>query len=212
MQTNRPTRPTNFKRRLTSTALSLCFIGLTACQTLPTKPINTTPVLAGEQITPHRLDSFNISGKMGFINKEKQQSASAFYTWAQEQERFAMQLEGALGVGYTLIEYNGTTATLTNAELGTVTADSPEQLLAKATGWNAPISQLPYWISGSPTPTDTKQATEQTVDGQHRLAMATNGDWSASFRYADDSSKLPKKIIAKHQNGSKVTLIIKHNQ
>ncbi len=205
MQTN---RPTNFKRRLTSTALSLCFIGLTACQTLPTKPIDTTPVLEGEQIKPHRLDSFNISGKMGFINKEKQQSASAFYTWAQEQERFAMQLEGALGVGYTLIEYNGKTATLTNAELGTVTADSPEQLLNKATGWKAPISQLPYWISGSPTPTDT----EQTIDSQHRLATSTNGDWSASFRYAYDSSKLPRKIIAKHQNGSKVTLIIKHNQ
>ncbi len=196
----------NYQKLLTTSALSLCFFGLTACQTVPTQPTNTITVVNQKKLTPNRLDNFNISGKMGFVDKAKKQSGSAFYTWVQEKQRFAMQLEGALGIGYTLIEFNGTTASLTNAQVGKVTANSPEKLLAKATGWKAPISQLPYWISGSPAPSDNTQM----LDNQNRLSTASNGDWSATFSYQNDN-KLPRKIVSKHKNGSKVTLIIKHN-
>ncbi len=195
----------NYQKLLIS-VLSLCFFGLTACQTVPKQEKTTTTVINQKKLTPKRLENFNISGKMGFVDMAKKQSGSAFYTWVQEKQRFSMQLEGALGIGYTLIEFNGKTASLTNAEVGTVTANSPEKLLAKATGWKAPISQLPYWISGYPAPSDNSQK----LDNQNRLSTASNGNWSASFSYQDDN-KLPRKIVSKHKNGSKVTLIIKHN-
>ncbi len=187
-------------QRLLAVALPLC-LSVTACQSVPI-PHSTT----AQAQQPHRLDSFDIYGKFGFVNADRSQSGSAFYQWKQKQERFAMQLEGALGIGATNIQYNGSQAQLTNATIGTITAKTPEELLIKATPFQAPISQLPYWISGSPAPSDVND----TWDDQKRLATATNGNWTAQFSYANDA-KLPKKIVARHKDKTKVVLTIKHN-
>lgn len=40
------------------------------------------------------------------------QGGSAFYAWGQQNDRFAIELIGALGIGKTNIEYDGQTATL----------------------------------------------------------------------------------------------------
>ena len=177
------------------------------CQSLPSKNTTTTP---SSVIQPQKLNNFNINGKIGVTapaNGSENQGGSAFYAWAQKNDRFAIELIGALGIGKTNIEYDGNTATLVSEKTGTLTASDPETLLQKATGWQAPISQMPYWISGRAAPSDSKPQ----LDNQNRLISSVNGNWSASFTYKGND-KLPTKISATQPTGQKVVMTINHQK
>lgn len=194
-------------------ALSAALVATTGCQSMRTKstPVQptVTPTAAANVLTPTKLDSFMINGKIGIVTpateRAKAQAGSAFYAWGQQNERFAIELMGALGLGKTNIEYDGQTATLVSEKTGTLTANSPDELLLKATGWQVPISQLPYWISGHPTPTDTGHQ----IDTSGRLAAAINGDWTANFTY-EGAQTLPSKISVRNTQGHKVVMTINH--
>ncbi|WP_131668482.1 lipoprotein insertase outer membrane protein LolB [Psychrobacter pygoscelis] len=200
-------------RTLAFVALSAALVTASGCQSMHTKtqplPSTTAPAPSANVLTPAKLDSFMISGKIGITTAATEQQAaqagSAFYAWGQENERFVIELMGALGLGKTNISYDGQTATLVSEKTGTLSANSPDELLQKATGWQVPISQLPYWISGHPTPTDTGHQ----VDNSGRLVAAINGDWTASFSYDGDKT-LPSKILARHDQGHKVVMTIIH--
>ncbi|MGB2139978.1 MAG: lipoprotein insertase outer membrane protein LolB [Psychrobacter sp.] len=186
----------------------------TGCQSIPSSQADatTTPTLQAQ-----KLESFTINGKIGVTtptgpsassadgSNASKQGGSAFYTWGQEDNRFAIELMGALGIGKTNIEYDGQTATLVSEKTGSLSAEDPEALLQKATGWQAPISQMPYWISGRSAPSDTAPQ----VDSQNRLISSVNGNWSAKFAY-DGDNKLPNKIIATQPQGQKVVMTINH--
>ena len=151
------------KKSFAGLVLAASVLGITGCQTtqnLGTAPNSTTEmVTGGASQYPALLQSFNIRGKIGVTTPKTETSAaqtgSAFYVWAQEDERFAIDLTGALGIGHTVIEYDGNSAKLVSERTGEITAATPEELLLQATGWQAPISQLRYWISGRPAPSDT---------------------------------------------------------
>lgn len=211
-----------FLNSLTITIAVLGSLAITGCQTVCSQPTvttatttATTPVVnsqsalstnptAGTQQTAVAVpQKFDINGKIGITTP--QQAGSAFYTWGQNGRSFAINLAGALNAGQTDIRYNGQTATLTN-EKGTITADSPEDLLYQATKWQAPISQLPYWIMGQAAPSDAGNK----HDAQNRLTTAINGDWNAEFAYASDKDKLPNRITMRHPAGYKVVLTINH--
>lgn len=178
------------------------------CQSLPAKNTSTKPT---PTIQAQKLDNFNITGKIGVTapangsTNAAAQGGSAFYAWGQQNERFAIELIGALGIGKTNIEYDGQTATLVSEKTGALTANNPETLLQKATGWQAPISQMPYWISGRSAPSDS---TPQT-DAQGRLISSVNGNWTANFTYKGND-KLPNKISAVQPQGQKVVMTINH--
>ncbi|WP_296402180.1 lipoprotein insertase outer membrane protein LolB [Psychrobacter sp.] len=188
----------------------------TGCQT--TQQMGTAPNVSSDVITagapqyPELLQRFNIGGKIGITipktDTSNAKSGSAFYVWAQEQDRFAIDLTGALGIGHTVIEYNGNSATLVSEQTGEIKAASPEELLLRATGWQAPISQLRYWISGRPAPSDTNSK----VDAQGRLESSQNGDWVASFSYNsnDASIRIPSKITVVRADGYRVIMTISH--
>ncbi|KRU22827.1 lipoprotein insertase outer membrane protein LolB [Psychrobacter piscatorii] len=194
------------------TAIATTMVITSGCQSL--KTANTShqsgTMIQGQNADqPKKLESFNITGKIGVTTPANDtsgtQGGSAFYAWGQENDRFAIELIGALGIGKTNIEYNGQTATLVSEKTGTLTADDPEELLQKATGWQAPISQMPYWISGRPAPSDS----DPQLDAQNRLISSVNGDWSASFTYKGND-KLPSKISAVQPQGNKVVMTINH--
>lgn len=205
----------NFSIKSLTLLALVATLGVTSgCQTMHAKPTSPTTGQALSKppvspVTPAKLDSFMINGKIGVTtaateNREAQ-AGSAFYAWGQQNERFAIELMGALGIGKTNIDYDGQTATLVSEKAGTLTANSPDELLQKATGWQVPISQLPYWISGRSAPSDTGQQLD--VDG--RLVAAINGNWTGEFSYANGQS-LPNKITARHQSGHKVVMTINH--
>lgn len=186
---------------------------VTGCQTtqhMGTTPNATSGVVTGSAQYPELLQSFNIRGKIGITTPKTQnseaQTGSAFYVWAQEQERFAIDLTGALGIGHTVIEYDGRSATLVSDRTGEIKAASPEDLLLQATGWQAPISQLRHWISGRPAPSDTNSQ----LDAQGRLQSSQNGDWVASFSYNNANTRTPNKISVTRADGHKVIMTISH--
>ncbi|WP_186475245.1 lipoprotein insertase outer membrane protein LolB [Psychrobacter sp. KCTC 72983] len=193
------------------TAIATTMVITSGCQSLKTANATNQPTTMQAQNAdqPKKLESFNITGKIGVTipanDTSGTQGGSAFYAWGQENDRFAIELIGALGIGKTNIEYNGQTATLVSEKTGTLTADDPEELLQKATGWQAPISQMPYWISGRPAPSDSAPQ----LDAQNRLIRSVNGDWSASFTYKGND-KLPSKISAVQPQGNKVVMTINH--
>ncbi|MEZ7501625.1 lipoprotein insertase outer membrane protein LolB [Psychrobacter sp. Arc29] len=198
--------------KLTLLATMATAIAITSgCQSLKTNNTTNQPTtMQGQNANqPKKLEDFNITGKIGVTmpasDTSGTQGGSAFYAWGQQNDRFAIELIGALGIGKTNIEYNGQTATLVSEKTGTLTADDPETLLKKATGWQAPISQMPYWISGRPAPSDSAPQ----LDAQNRLVSSVNGDWSASFTYKGDD-KLPSKISAVQPQGNKVVMTINH--
>ena len=196
------------------TALTTALFITSGCQSLKTanatnQPIGTVQGQNAEQ--PKKLENFNITGKIGVTTPGKDntgnQGGSAFYAWGQQDDRFAIELIGALGIGKTNIEYNGQSATLISEKTGTLTATDPETLLKKATGWQAPILQMPYWISGRPAPSDSAPQ----LDAQNRLISAVNGEWQASFTYKGND-KLPNKISAVQSQGNKVVMTIDHQK
>lgn len=181
-------------------ALSTCLL-ISACQSLPKTTTSVTPTPS-----PAGKIAFHTTGKIGITtNSPNGRTAdSAFYTWAQEDERFTINLTGVLGVGATQIRYDGRTATLTNTQT-TLTADSPNELLRKATGWHAPIDKLPHWVMGRTADGDT----DSTFDGD-RLTQSTNGDWIATFDYKDTSPQ-PSRISMTHKDSHKVVMTINHS-
>lgn len=193
-------------------AVTTALVITSGCQSLKTANATNQPstTLQGQNAeSPQKLENFNITGKIGVTMPANDttgtQGGSAFYAWGQQNDRFAIELIGALGIGKTNIEYNGQTATLVSEKTGTLTADDPETLLKKATGWQAPISQMPYWISGRPAPSDSAPQ----LDDQNRLINSVNGEWTASFTYKG-SDKLPNKISAVLPQGNKVVMTINH--
>lgn len=148
-------------------------------------PLPTTPA----SITPPMPQSFQLTGKIGV--RTPQQSGSAFYAWGQQGQRFSIDLSGALGIGQTTIESNGTRFVLQNANTGRLEADQPEILLEQATGWRAPISLLPTWIMGLPD----QASSPATYDTQQRLLTLTEQGWSVRFDYADDQALRPSKLV-----------------
>ena len=191
-------------------ALTTALMITSGCQSLKTANATNQPI-GTIQEQPKKLESFNITGKIGVTTPSKDnsgnQGGSAFYAWGQQNDRFAIELIGALGIGKTNIEYNGQSATLVSEKTGTLTADDPETLLKKATGWQAPISQMPYWISGRPAPSDSAPQ----LDAQNRLISSVNGEWQANFTYKGND-KLPNKISAMQSQGNKVVMTIDHQK
>lgn len=196
------------------TAMTASVAILSGCQSMKTSntPNQPTDIIQGQNAEqPKKLESFNITGKIGVTTPASgttgTQGGSAFYAWGQQNDRFAIELIGALGIGKTNIEYNGQSATLVSEKTGTLNATDPETLLKKATGWQAPISQMPYWISGRSAPSDSAPQ----LDAQNRLISSINGEWQASFSYKGND-KLPNKISAVQSQGNKVVMTIDHKK
>lgn len=181
---------------------SLAVLLLTGCQNLHTP----TPVILPASVSASDINRFNITGKIGIttISDNTKQAGSAFYAWGQDDKRFAIDLTGALGIGATHIRYDGKTATLHN-EQGQISADNADELLTKATGWHAPISQLPYWVLGKSAPSDS-----DTQLDNGRLHQATNQNWTARFEYANDDNR-PNRLVITHTDGHRVVMTINHS-
>ncbi len=198
-------------------------IGLSGCQTLrvprlpnvPTIPIS--PVITTTGVgnnTPNSVTThFSITGKIGV--KTPKQSGSAFYAWAQDGDRFAIDLTGALGIGQTHIEGIPGKVSLNSAKTGLLEAETPEELLTRATGWLAPISYLPSWIEGRAV----ERNSTSTRDAQNRLATLNEGGWDVTFSYDNQpSSKTPIRLVMNQLSptdttqSNRVILTIQHQE
>lgn len=174
---------------------------LTGCQQIvkPEAPLATPLVQANNH--------FELQGKIGV--KTAQQSGSAFFTWVQEQENFDIELTGILGVGKTQISGRNGEVTLNSAKTGLIQAESAEELLQRATGWQAPITHLVDWVQAR-SATTTAQIQKDSTD---RVIQIIEDGWTVDLSY-NEKAELPYRLILKQalESGkeNRITMVIQN--
>lgn len=178
---------------------SIGAVALTGCQSIATKP----PVASATQ-SPNQ---FSLQGKIGV--KSPQQSGSAFFVWEQNEDQFDIELSGILGIGKTQISGQPGQVSLNSAKTGLITAETPEELLERATGWQAPITHLIHWIQAKPA---TLQA-QLEKDQQQRITQINEDSWNIQLSY-NDTAQLPNRLILQQQLESgkenRITMVIQN--
>ncbi len=154
---------------------------LTGCQNFKPKDIRLTPNAEAQTV-------FNLQGKIGV--RTTQQSGSAFFSWAQQDDQFAIELTGILGLGKTQIEGHLGEVTLNSAKTGEIKAQTPEELLTRATGWQAPITHLISWVQARPATTSA----QMVKDDAGRIIQITEDGWDVTLTY-NEQEKLPNKLL-----------------
>ena len=160
-----------------------------------------------EPTSADTMSHWKLKGKIGIRTKED--GGSAHLRWIQQGSRYELSLSGPLGQGAASIHGNQSGVTLKSRRTGTLYADTPEQLISKAFGWHVPISNLLYWIKGSPTPDHNLTQTHSRYDEAGRLESFSQHGWTiqySRFRQVNELF-LPHKTVIK-QDDIKVTLIV----
>lgn len=174
---------------------------LTGCQRY------TQPQAPSVSKTPEAANNFSVQGKIGV--KTPGQSGSAFFTWVQQQDEFDIELSGILGVGKTQISGTPGQVTLNSAKTGLIQAATPEELLERATGWQAPITHLVDWVQAKPATTQAKIS----KDRQNRPIQFVEDGWTVDLSY-NDQAQLPNKLILKQtfESGqeNRITMVIQN--
>jgi outer membrane lipoprotein LolB len=99
--------------------------------------------------------------------------------------------------------------TLNSSKTGLISAESPEELLEKATGWVAPITHIVDWVQGYPA-TENAQVAH---DSAQRITQIIEDGWTVDFSY-NHQATLPNKLILKQQLESgqenRITMVIQN--
>ncbi|MEB6565638.1 MAG: outer membrane lipoprotein LolB [Gammaproteobacteria bacterium] len=173
---------------------------ITGCQ-----PFVQSPAHVSQQVEAE--NQFNLQGKIGV--RTPQQSGSAFFTWVQQQQQFDIELSGILGVGKTQISGQPGQVTLNSAKTGLIYAESPEELLERATGWQAPITHLIDWVQARPATVDA----QIQKDSQQRPTQFIEDGWTVDLSY-NDNAPLPNRLILKQalESGqeNRITMLIQN--
>lgn len=184
-------------------SLGLCISGsliLTGCQNIQQSSLPKTDLVSAN-------NQFQLNGKIGI--RTPQQSGSAFFTWVQQDEQFELELTGILGVGKTQISGQPGQVTLNSAKTGLIEADSAEELLQRATGWQAPITHLVDWVQARPA---TRTA-ELNKDESNRIQQIIEDGWTVNLSY-NQNANVPNRLILKQtlENGAenRITMLIQN--
>jgi outer membrane lipoprotein LolB len=187
-------------------ALSLVLL-LSAC----TPVWQTKPVQSPEQLWQQRqaeqaqLKTWSFKGRTAIV--QGREGWNAGINWVERDEQFNIKLSGPFSQGGVELDGNPQAVTLTLDDGETMTADTPEKLLAEAMGWLLPVSALRDWVRGVPydgVPVDSK-----TLDAEGRLTRLEQAGWQIEFlRYMPFSGmSMPEKVFMKHPDLS-VRLVV----
>ncbi len=99
--------------------------------------------------------------------------------------------------------------TLNSAKTGLITAASPEELLERATGWQAPITHLTSWILAKPA----TLSAQISKDNANRVSQLIEDGWTVNFSY-DGEQTLPNKLVLKQalaeDKENRITMVIQN--
>ena len=187
--------------------VAICFSAssfLAGCQSINTAPkAPVTPTVEAPQVD----NQFQLNGKIGV--RTPQQSGSAFFTWIQDGDNFDLELTGILGIGKTMISGTADGVTLNSSKTGLIEANSPEELLQRATGWQAPITHLVDWVQARPA--DTNATTQKDAAG--RIIQIIEDGWTVDLSYVDQAT-LPNRLVLKQRLANdaenRITMLIQN--
>lgn len=178
-------------------ALSLGVL-LSACTQAPSTSQAKAP-------TASAWRSWQASGVVGF--RDAKQANSAHFQWQQYDARqFDLRLQGAFGVGALAIHATHQSVSAKTAQGKTLTASTPEALVAQQTGWRLPVSYLYYWLRALPVPGVTIAG--QTSANGH-LTQLRQAGWTVVYQsYSQQGAALLPQRLVLTQPGLTVTVIV----
>ena len=176
-------------------ALLLSLLQLSACGLFQTKPATS----------PLSLSEWSIRGKLAI--KTPNESVIGYLSWNQDSQDYHIIISGPLGQGTTKIKGSARYVTLSNSQIGTVSAANPDLLIAQQLGWKFPITNIAHWIKGQPSP---QSPSTQSLSSNGDIEELQQDDWMVTFsRYQNHNGyRLPGRIKL-HQQPYTFTLIVK---
>lgn len=173
-------------------------LGLSACSTLfqtPSETPQATLSLDWETLNQQlsQTSRWKLIGKIG-VRTPSDSVTAAINQWTQADDSYVIDLSSTFfGLGASKLV--GTKGFLSISEAGEKPINSlqPDQLIAEALGFPLPISSLPNWIKGIPSP-----------DSEHKITFGAQGfpshleqlGWKLTFskHHFIDDLPLPGKI------------------
>lgn len=152
---------------------------LQGCAPAPVKVEPDDPILVWEH-RRHKLekiDSWRLKGRIGIVAENDSGSASLF--WEQHGENYSLKIVGPFGRGSLIVEGSQGAVTMRTGEGETYTAQSPEELIWRHTGWLIPVSDLQYWVLGLPARAHSRE--DYQLDARGRLTRLDSGSWTVDY-------------------------------
>jgi len=186
------------KKNLAKGFIYLLFFSLVGCSTLPRKmppPYNHSLSWEKREGALNGITSWDIQGLTAVRTPDNAWTANL--RWQQREGNYALSLWGPLGVNSFQLTGAPGNVILKTGNGKTYHATSPEELLAKQTGWILPVSNLFYWVRGLPVPTIPSKI---QFDPYHHITQLNQAGWT--IRYLSYTSAkhtdLPAKIYITH--------------
>lgn len=160
----------------------------------------------------HKLAAFNkwkAKGKIKITVDGEPQNAS--FEWQQFNHNYTINFFGPFGYGNSWLRRTSRGVTLETPEMPIQHATTPEQLLLQTVGWQAPISNLQYWIKGQPAPKlvqNKQQLMHLTQHGAISALSQQGWDIQLSRHQLYQGLWLPGKITARRR-GVAILVIVK---
>lgn len=148
------------------------------------------------QVQQAELQAWAFKGRTAIV--QGQEGWNAGINWQEQGQHYQIRLSGPFSQGGVSLDGDQQQVTLTLNDGETLTAPTPEQLLAEAMGWLLPVSALRDWVRGVPysgAPVDSRE-----LDQQGRLTKLEQAGWQIEFlRYMPfESYSMPAKVFMKH--------------
>jgi len=188
------------------TVFVLLFLGGCAATQIPTDPVTWKE----QQARLLLLKSWQASGKLALRTPENSESAN--FSWQQQNQQLLLRLSGPLGINTAEIESDGRQLIVRDGDLIQRWDIRDGHVLSLHTGWELPVTSLPYWLKGLPDPSNAPRQL-QLDDNGRRLLLLEQGDWS--IRYDEyglfDGLSLPTRLAVTNKL-SRATILIRNWQ
>lgn len=148
-------------------------------------------------------------GKLSIVSPDE--NATGYLTWSQLGNAFDIYLAGPFGSGATRIMGNQDSAAIKLPGMKQPQiAPSAEELLLRYTGWNFPVSEIRYWLTGAASPNYSAE-TIQNEAGQ--LVELQQFGWRVRFsRYQEHNNRWLPGLIKISQGPYRFTFAIRQWQ
>lgn len=149
---------------------------------------------------------FAVQGKLGV--RHGSEGFSSNFVWHQLEERFEIELWGALGQGRTRLTGDESGVTIETAQGDVYWEPDTATAMQRWLGFDVPVSALRHWIRGLVAPGLPIGSMERDTDGNLRALEQLS--WAMSFSgygiATENGRDVPERITATHEN-SRVTIV-----
>ena len=188
--------------------ISLLIVVSACTPTKPPTPDDLDPKTS-QQLRAQEIAQFNLWQIQGrTIITQAKEAWHVSVHWQENEDNYQIKLLGPFAQGGLILDGNDQSATLTLSNGEVFTADSPEALLAKATGVLLPVSALRDWVRGIPYQPARIDVANYNDDDQ--LIYLEQEEWQVEFlKYVTfEQYSLPSKLFIKHDDLSIKIIIL----